>query len=89
MGPWRVYRTSRTRSLSPGPSWKRSVVPNATNAFNFHLEKEKISTYKIFAPYSTKVKVVFDKKKVCMPVQQRTDAGPIAIGQLTVTWVTK
>ena len=25
--------------------------------FNFHLEKEKIMTYKIVAPYSTKVKV--------------------------------
>ena len=81
MGLWRVYRTSRTRSLSPGPSWKRSV---------FHSEKEKIMTYKIVAHYSTKVKVAFDKKtKVCMLVQQMTDAGPIAIGHLTVTWVTK
>lgn len=57
---------------------------------NFHSEKEKIMTYKIVAPYSTKVKVVFDKKtKVCMPIQHMTDARPIAIGQLTVTWVTK
>ena len=47
-------------------------------------------TYKIVAPYSTKVKVVFDKKtKVCMPIQHMTDARPITIGQLTVTWVTK